>query len=74
MSRKRAMQKLISFSDANKTEMENIKQDMKDGWAIVSLVQNGNYYVGVMEKNEKPSESSEDKIYIPPRKKIKLSY
>jgi len=73
MSRKRAMQKLISFSDNNKTEMESIKQDMKDGWAIVSLVQNGNYYVGVMEKNEKPSDLAEDKVYIPPRKKIKLS-
>jgi hypothetical protein len=74
MQKKRAPQKLISFSDSNKTEMEKIKKDMEEGWSIVSLVQNGNYYVGVMEKNEETSENVEGVVYIPPRKKIKISY
>lgn len=75
MNPKKPPQKLVSFSD-NKADLEKIKQDMDEGWSIISLMQNGNYYIGVMEKvasiTDFPPE--EAKIYLPPRKKIKISY
>ncbi|MGI4775671.1 MAG: DUF2674 domain-containing protein [Janthinobacterium lividum] len=75
MSQKRAPQKLVSFSDS-KSDLDKIRQDMREGWAIISLLQNGNYYVGIMEKivvnnNFSPANAS---IFIPPRKKIKITY
>jgi hypothetical protein len=76
-SKVRPPQKLISFSN-NKADLDRISQDMKEGgWAIISLMQNGKYYVGVMEKMQyiKTTPTDEDAtIYIPPRKKIKISY
>lgn len=75
MPRIRATQKLISFAD-NKIDFDRIKQDMEDGWAIISLLQNGGYYIGVMEKMPDYSSmpNNDIKVFIPPRKKIKISY
>ena len=75
MTKSKAAQKLISFSD-NRIDFDRIKQDMKEGWAIISLLQNGNYYIGVMEKMPDYTSVTEEekKVYIPPRKKIKISY
>jgi hypothetical protein len=75
MSKKRAPQKLVSFSDS-KNDLDKIRNDMNEGWAIISLIQNGNYYIGVMEKiyTNDNSPQEEQTIFIPPRKKIKISY
>ncbi len=75
MSRKRAQQKLVSFSD-NKNDLNRIKQEMNEGWAIISLVQNGNYYVGIMEKMQPVIQNADGDtpVFIPPRKKISISY
>lgn len=75
MTKARAPQKLVSFSDT-KSDLDKIRQDMSDGWAIISLMQNGNYYIGVMEKmhNNDNIPNNQQTIYIPPRKKIKISY
>jgi len=68
MSYKKPLQKLVAFSD-NSTELENIKQDMKSGWSIISLMKNGNYYVGIMEKNDQTAANDEGSFFIPPSKK-----
>ena len=72
---KKALQKLISFTN-NKVELDKITDEMNNGWGIISLTQNGNYYIGIMEKMEDNSTKDEKDItvYIPPRKKIKISY
>lgn len=62
-------QKLISFLDS-KEELDRISQDMKDGWKIVSLIKNGNYFAGIMEKFTESSEQGV--VYIPPRKQFKI--
>ena len=72
MSYKKPLQKLVAFSD-NSTELENIKQDMKSGWSILSLMKNGNYYVGIMEQNKQKGANESESLYIPPRKKLKIS-
>jgi hypothetical protein len=74
-SKNRAAQKLISFVD-NPTDLERIKKDMDDGWNIISLVRNTNWYVGIMEKAPSNDDvPTEDKtVFIPPRKKFKISY
>lgn len=46
--------------------------EMEHGWSIISLVKNGSYYVGIMELLDN-SKYSDETIYIPPRKKIKIS-
>jgi hypothetical protein len=71
MSKKKAQQKLVSFTD-NKVEFDKITADMDNGWSIISLVKNGSYYVGIMELNDNTNKSSES-LYIPARKKIKIS-
>jgi len=63
--RARPTQKLISFTES---DMDVLKNEIADGWKIVSLVANGNRYVGVVEQNNDNMES----IYIPPRRKIKI--
>jgi len=62
--------KIISFTD-DEAEMEQISEDMKNGWAIINLVQNDKYYLGIMEKDY--NIKSEDSIYIRPRLKLKIS-
>lgn len=69
MSRSKNDQKLIAFTK-NSQDLEPIKADMKEGWNIVSLMKNGNYYVGIMELN---SGIDNETVFIPPRKKIKIS-
>ena len=63
--RARPMQKLISFME---NDMDVLKNEIADGWKIVSLMVNGNRFVGVVEQNNDTIES----LYIPPRKKIKF--
>ena len=45
---------------------------MESGWSIVSLVKNGVYYVGIMEKNEQKVLMNQNHFYSP-RKKLKIS-
>jgi len=73
MVHKKPLQKFISFTD-NSPEFEAVKEDMKSGWSIISLVKNGVYYVGIMEKNEPKSTNESDSLFIPPRKKLKISF
>jgi hypothetical protein len=70
--RNRPKQKLVSFID-NSIELEKISADINDGWRLISLVKNGNYYVGIMEQIDIPACISSESIFIPPRKKIKIS-
>lgn len=71
MPKNKPQQKLVSFTD-NQVELDKISEDIKNGWSIISLVKNGNYYVGIMELNSNFSEAKET-VFIPPRKKIKIS-
>jgi hypothetical protein len=71
MTKNKLQQKLVSFTD-NGSELDNIKNDMQNGWSIISLVKNGSYYVGIMELSSALIPGKES-IYIPPRKKIKIS-
>ena len=70
MTKNKLQQKLVSFTD-NGSELDNIKNDMQNGWSIISLVKNGSYYVGIMELSD-PLNQKVESIYIPPRKKIKF--
>lgn len=73
MTYQKPPQKLISFTE-NQADLDIISRDMADGWRIVSLVRNGSYYVGIMEYMQKNQNSDEDGfVFIPPRKKIKIS-
>ncbi len=71
MSDNKPQQKLVSFTD-NQVELDRISEDLENGWSIISLVKNGSYYVGIMELNSNFSETKET-LFIPPRKKIKIS-
>ncbi|MBY0533592.1 DUF2674 domain-containing protein [Candidatus Megaera venefica] len=71
MPKNKPQQKLVSFTD-NQVELDKISEDIKNGWSIISLVKNGNYYVGIMELNSNFSEAKET-VFIPPRKRIKIS-
>lgn len=65
--RARPLQKLISFTEQ---DLDMIRDELKDGWRVVSLVATGARYVGVIEQFNK--EQDNDVVYIPPRKKIKI--
>ncbi len=65
--RARPLQKLISFTEQ---DLDMIKNELSEGWRVVSLVATGSRYVGVIEQMDKRSDGSS--VYIPPRKKIKL--
>lgn len=71
MSYKKPEQKLVSFS-YQAAELERISAEYKAGWSFVSLVRNGSYYVGIMEKTA-DVKSEAASLFIPPRKKIKFS-
>ena len=71
MFNNKSEQKLISFLDT-KVDLDEVTEDMRNGWVIISLIQNGNYYMGIMER-KLGGLSDEDKIYLPPIKKIKLA-
>lgn len=63
-------QKLVSFTEGS-TEQEEVRRDLDNGWAFTSLVNNGGYFVGILEELS-DTYKSEEKIFIPPRKKIKI--
>lgn len=65
--RSRPLQKLISFTEQ---DLDVIRNELKDGWRVVSLVATGARYVGVIEQFSKDQEG--DMVFIPPRKKIKI--
>jgi hypothetical protein len=71
MDKNKTQQKLVSFTE-NSSELDKVKEDMRNGWSIISLVKNGSYYVGIMELSDSFNEKNET-LYIPPRKKIKIS-
>lgn len=70
MSKYKVEQKLVSFTD-HPRELDRITTDISRGWAIINLIKNGNYFVGIMERN--PNAGVTDTVYIPPRKKLKVS-
>lgn len=72
MTPKKLTQKLIAFS-SNSPDFEAVKQDMQKGWSIVSLIKNGHYYVGIMEQADPLASNGHQSVFIPPKKKIKIS-
>lgn len=72
MVHKKPHQKLIAFTE-NSPDFELVKQDMEDGWHIISLIKNGAYYVGIMEKPHKDASVDPQTFFIPPRKRVKIS-
>lgn len=71
MNKNKTQQKLVSFTE-NSSELDKIMEDMSNGWTIISLVKNGSYYIGIMELNDN-FDAKKETLYIPPRKKIKIS-
>ena len=71
MTRKKPEQKLVSFTN-NSVELANVTTDMQNGWSLINLVRNGSYYVGIMELRS-DANVTKDSLFIPPRKKIKIS-
>jgi hypothetical protein len=65
--RPKPLQKLVSFTEQ---DFDVIKNELEDGWRVVSLVATGSRYVGVIEEIEKGA--NDESVYIPPRKKIKF--
>ncbi len=65
--RPKPLQKLVSFTEQ---DFEIIKNELEEGWRVVSLVATGSRYVGVIEQMEKGA--NDESVYIPPRKKIKI--
>jgi hypothetical protein len=46
------MSKLVLFSD-NSPEMEDVQEQLNNGWIITSLIQNQRHqYVGIIEKHD----------------------
>jgi hypothetical protein len=72
MAHKKLNQKLIAFTHKS-PDFETVKEDMNSGWNIISLIKNGNYYVGIMEESDKQAANDCNSVFIPPRKKIKIS-
>lgn len=70
MKERKSEQKLVSFSE-NSPEFKSVEQDLKNGWSVVSLVKNGCYYVGVLEKSNH-FDPETGTIFIPPRKRLKF--
>lgn len=65
--RPKPLQKLVSFTEQ---DFDVIKNELEEGWRVVSLVATGSRYVGVIEQMEKAV--NDESVYIPPRKKIKF--
>lgn len=72
MAYKKLNQKLISFT-RNSPAFDSVKQDMESGWNIVSLIKNDNYFVGIMEQADKSIANDLQSVFIPPKKRIKIS-
>lgn len=71
MTYKKPEQKLVSFSIGS-PELDSVSKDILGGWSIINIVRNGNCYVAIMELRSEAS-ASEASVFIPPRKKIKIS-
>jgi hypothetical protein len=71
MLENKPQQKLVSFTD-NQIELDRISEEIKNGWSIISLVKNGSHFIGIMELHSNFSETNQT-LFIPPRKKIKIS-
>lgn len=61
-------QKFISFTECE-SEIQEISQDIKNGWAIVKLIPDKGHFIGLLEKTSSFSDQ-EDSIYIPSPKRI----
>lgn len=71
-SRPQVLQQLVSFTNSPK-DLDQIDAQISNGWNMVSLTQNANCYVGIMEKQSHTCQHKEDTVvFIPPRKKIKI--
>lgn len=71
MKAKRPEQRLFSFAE-NSEDISEIQNDVsKNGWFIASVYSNGRSYVGILEK--KSANTNDGSIYIPPRKKIRIT-
>lgn len=62
-------QKFISFIQGDQ-EWEQVQRDMENGWIITSLLKNGSYFVGRMEKPVEKMPIGD--VYLPPLKKLKI--
>ena len=71
MSRQQNQQKLVSFRDCE-NDLMKISDELKSGWSLINLVKNGDYYVGIMEFDSQRAKNN-DTLFIPPRKKIRIS-
>lgn len=71
MSNQKLKQKLVSFS-SNKEKLDEISREIENGWYFINLVRNGNCYIGIMELNSDKNIEQES-VFIPARKKIKIS-
>lgn len=71
MSRQQNQQKLVSFRD-NEHDLMKISDELKSGWSLINLVKNGDYYVGIMEFDSQHAKNN-NTLFIPPRKKIRIS-
>ncbi len=72
MSERKVAQKFISFVKGSE-EFNQVKKDMELGWNIINLINSGQYYIGIMEKNDNKSSDNKDIVFIPPKKKIKIT-
>lgn len=68
--KKKPEQKLLSFLD-RESDFEKIQLELDKGWFISSIFSNGQSFVSILEK--KPEGIEEEEVYIPPRKKIKIT-
>jgi hypothetical protein len=64
--KQKPMQKLVSFTEK---EFNKMQKELGNEWKFVSLVANGNRYVGIVEEIAKDKEQS---VFIPPRRKLKI--
>ncbi len=70
---KKPVQKLVLFTD-NELDLNKVKSDMDEGWSIVNLIKHDNHFVGIMEQlDNKVDNEGENIVFIPPRKKLKIS-
>lgn len=61
-------QKLISFSDSPK-ELKLVKEEINNGWKIVSLNRHGLFYVAILEKSE---ENEHGEVFIPSNRQYQI--
>ncbi len=62
--------KLVSFLD-QESQMMKIQEEIDLGWSVTSLYFSGKSFIGILEKTNE--ETMQDIVYIPPRRKIKIT-